>query len=54
MANKDQDKLDEVPLIAVSDDKETPCPKSHDGLHCVHWYDDDDGYDEPQAQHGGM
>lgn len=29
-------------IIRVSDDGETPCPKSPDGQHCEnHWYDDE-------------
>ena len=32
----------EAQFIAVSDEDETPCPKSPDGQHCEnHWYEDD-------------
>jgi len=30
----------ETQFIAVSDENETPCPKSEDG-HCDCWYDDE-------------
>lgn len=27
-------------IIACSDERETPCPKSPDGQHCeIHWYE---------------
>lgn len=51
------DKEESRPFIAVSDENETPCEKSPDGLHCVHWYDDEGpccycGYDASSSARG--
>ncbi|KKM82301.1 hypothetical protein LCGC14_1321070 [marine sediment metagenome] len=46
----------ETQFIAVSDENETPCPKSEDG-HCDCWYDDEGpccycGYDVGSSARG--